>query len=151
MALTFNELKSFLAHGLTALGYADTPTTNQMLMPIIAPGPVSAQRLLKLSPQSIVFLILGSGAGLTTEQLFDQLMVTVRVVGRQNDYDYAEQLSLDVDFVLLQVSGNTQIGATQTLSINRTGGRPALLDYDTSDRYHFTGSYIAEAASSLIV
>jgi hypothetical protein len=116
-------------------------------MPVLDPGPSSDARLLKLSPNAIIFLSLGDGRGFDTEQLFDQPFIRTRVVGPQNDYVTAEQLAADVDAALCSVVGNTMVGSALTRFINRAGGAPSLLVRDTAERYHFTCTYITATAT----
>lgn len=139
--MRYSEIRDFVNAGLTALGYGDNVTLE---MPQFDPGPVTAPQLLAKYPGPVIFLTIGNGVGLTTEDLFDQPFFTVRVVGAQNDYDYAEKLALDVDNIMLAVGSNTVIGETLTLRISRTGGPPQLIDYDSGQRYHWQNTYIAE-------
>lgn len=151
MSLTYRDCASFVHDGLIGLRYVDAPGVGDLAMPALSSGPVTTARLMNLSPGSIIFLQLGGGAGLTTEGLFDRVMLTLLVIGDQGDFDGAEQLALDVDRVLAGgVGGNTQVGGTGALYVTRTGGRPSLADLDSGERYHFTGSYIIEAQSDLV-
>lgn len=115
--------------------------------PRIDPGPANLASLQKLSPQEIVFLDVGGGAGLALEYLFDQPFIGTHVVGRQGDYDGAESLAELVDTAFLLVDSNATIGTAEALYITRTGGRPHLIGKDVADRYHFGCSYIAKAVT----
>lgn len=149
--LTYEDVRDYLKNGLSQVGYSDVlPLADKQAMPLFDVGPTSIEQLKSLSTEAIVFLSLGGGSGLTAEGLFDGLFINVLVIGPQGDYSAAERLALAVDYVFLQVAGNTQIGGAQVLYINRSGGRPSLSDRDDGDRYHFTGSYITEASSDLV-
>jgi len=113
-------------------------------MPLINVGPSTIASLQKLSAGPIVFLTVGNGIGPTTELLYDQVFLTVRVIGMQNDYDYTEKLAYDIDTLFLRVDSNADIGSTRVLYITRTGGAPQLIDFDSSNRYHFQNTYITE-------
>lgn len=139
--MMFSDVQSFLATALAALDYSPLPTFD--------PGPSSDVRLQKLSPNSIVFLTVGDGRGFETEQLFDQPFIRTRTIGKQNDYAGAEKLAADVDASLCSVVGNTLVGTALTRFINRAGGGPSLLLRDTSERYHFTCTYITATATGL--
>lgn len=143
--LTYGDLKSFTSAGLTAAGYGvdDGP-----LMPWIQPGPPLPQ-FVKASPNALVFLTPGVGAGLDMEQLFDRPSTNVRVYGPQGDFDAAEALAQTIDKLYLAVNGNATVGDTKVLYIVRAGGSPALYGYDEADRYIFTCSYIIEAQTGL--
>ena len=144
MVITFADIAAYLTTVLGSAGYGDTTETGNPPMPLFAPGPTSAAALTKKSPQAIVWIAIQSGAGLTTEQLFDRPFVTIRSVGRQLDYDGAEKLAYDVDNALLALGGNATVGAAKVLYFTRTGGGPSLYNYDDADRYAFTCTYIAE-------
>lgn len=137
--MIFSDVQGFLTAKLSARGYKP--------LPLIDPGPSTDPRLLKLSPNGIVFLSIGDGRGFETEQLFDQPFIRTRTIGPQGDYRYAEKLAMDVDTDLCSVVGNTMVGNALTRFINRTGGAPSLLLRDTSERYHFTCTYITATAT----
>lgn len=146
--MRYSDLVTFLTAGLTALGYGTTnPDVGEPLrtMPLINPGPATAAGLQRLSPGTTLFVTLGNGIGLSTEHLFDRPFITVRSIGQQNDFDSAERLAYDVDKVLLSVDRNSQVGSTMALYINRTGGAPALIDFDSASRHHFQATYVTEA------
>lgn len=137
--MKYSDVRDFVTAGLTEKGYGTS-----LELPQFDPGPSTAVALLARYTRSVVFLTVGNGIGMTVEELFDQPFITVRVVGTQDDYDYAEQLAKDVDDVLLAVDHNTQIGSSLTLRISRTGGPPQLVDFDSGSRYHFQNTYVAE-------
>lgn len=149
--LRFTDVQPFLLAGLTELGYGgeNQPLTNPSVrtMPLIDPGPATAQALQKKSPGPIVFATPGFGAGLTLEQTYDQQFLTVRVLGQQNDYESAERLAWDLDRVLLAVQGSGTIGECRVLYVARTGGSPGLIDFDAASRHHFQTTYIIPAAT----
>lgn len=151
--LTYRDVETFLSAGLQRLGYSDanpyTPGGPVKSMPVINPGPFSLPTLQKIGPQAIVFATVGNGAGMVLEQLFDQVFITIRVIGRQNDYDGTEALAYDIDRLLLALNGNGTIGSTPVLYVVRTGGAPQLTDRDASDRYSFQTTYITPAATGM--
>ena len=150
--LSYEDVRSFLSDGLAALGYANANpagTGGPRSMPRIDVGPFAIERLTKLTPGSLVFATVGNGAGLTLEQTYDQVFITIRAIGPQNDYDAAERLAYDIDRLFLAVNSNGMVGGTRVLFVNRTGGAPQLVDLDTSDRYHFQTTYITPATTGL--
>lgn len=141
--MRYSDVETFVRDGLTALGYG---TAGHPAMPAFLPGPPTIERLQKSIPNSILFLTLGNGIGLSGgEGQFDRPFITVRVIGNQNDFGYAETLAYDVDNILLAVQGNTSMGSATALYVTRTGGSPQLVDFDSADRYHFQTTYITEA------
>lgn len=136
--LRYSDIADFVTKGLTSKGYSGVN------FPLLDPGPPTIKRLQSKTPGSMVFLTVGNGAGLAMEALFDLPFIVVRVVGAQNDYAGAETLALDLDALLLDVEGNTQIGTSTALYVNRTGGGPQLIDFDSAERYHFQTTYISE-------
>lgn len=137
--MRYSDVRDFVSAGLTALGYGTAKE-----LPDFDPGPNTTPALLAKYVSTVVFLTVGNGIGMTTEEIFDQPFITVRVVGVQNDYDFAEQLAYDVDNILLSVDHNTVVGTAPTLRISRSGGPPQLIDFDSGSRYHFQNTYIAE-------
>lgn len=137
--MRYDDVKAWAQAGLTEIG-----APYDADMPVFDMGPFTVARRQKLSPQAMVFLLLGAGAGYAHEGLFDNPFLTVRVIGRQGDFPYAEKLAYDLDTVF-DVPGNTLVGTAKTLFIVRTGGAPQLVDLDDGDRYHFQCTYIAEA------
>lgn len=143
----YADVEEFIRAGLAAKGYSTAnPDVSEgaRTMPVIGPGPSTIQDLWKKSPSAMVFATVGNGGGLRKEGLFDTPFITVRVIGLQNDFGYAETLAYDLDDLFLGVDSNTMIGSVLTLFINRTGGAPQLVDFDSANRYHFQTTYIAE-------
>ena len=140
--MRYSDVYTYVSAALTAKGYG-TPGGPEM--PLFHPGPFTIERLQSKSPGPMLFLTLGNGVGLTQESLFDRRFITVRVIGAQNNYDYAETLAYDVDNILLAVAGNTTMGTAKVLYVTRTGGAPQLVDFDKGDRYHYQTTYIVEA------
>lgn len=138
--LTYSDVLTFVTAGLTAKGYG---VGNGPAMPAFHPGPGNIAKLQTKSPHGMAFLTVGNGIGLTKEGLYDKPFIVVRVLGRQNDYDYAQNLANDIDALMLAVENGT-VGATRTLFITRNAP-PQLIDFDAADRYHFQTTYIAEA------
>lgn len=140
MPIKYSDVKSFVQAGLADMGYPDM---------VIEPGPITDVVLAKRNPGEMIFLQVGSGAGLETEQLFDRPFIVTRVIGKQHDYNSAEQLALDLDTLFLRVNSNATIGTAKVLYIVRTGARPENVDWDTGDRYHFQCTYITSAQTGL--
>jgi len=145
--LDYERVRSYVETVLTTFGYGTSPEAPPM--PTFSPGPAGDVGELESSPDAIVFLTVGGGAGLTKESTFDRVFTTAHVVGPQRDFTAAESLALDLDACLLMFGSSDDLDGTWTLGINRTGGRPALLLKDSAERYHFTASYIAEAETGL--
>lgn len=144
--LTYSDVQSFVTAGLTALSYG---VLGQPPMPLIDPGPLTLPALQGLTPGTMVFLTVGNGAGLALESTYDQVFVTVRVLGPQRDYAAAEKLAQDVDRLFLAVGGSALLGTTRVLYVTRSGGGPQLIDYDSADRYHFQTTYVVPAVTGI--
>lgn len=144
--LAYSDVTAFVTAALTALGYGDPTDPESPEMPLLDPGPPTLAKAQKMSPHSMVILTVGNGAGLTTESLFDQVFITARVIGPQNDYASAEQLTRDLDgtFLAFPGSGPAMMGMTHVLYVTRPAA-PQLVDQDANDRYHFQTTYLAEA------
>lgn len=140
--MRYNDVYTFIQAGLTAKGYG---TPGNPAMPTFHPGPSTIHQLWNKSPNSMVFLTVGNGAGLAKEGVFERPFIVARVIGPQMDFTAAETLAYDVDGILLAVDTNTQVGTALTLYITRTAGSPQLVDFDAANRYHFQTTYIAEA------
>lgn len=139
MPLTYNDVYTFLS--------AKTLSTDVVRFDH---GPeTNALRQKQKTPQALVVLAVGNGAGMTTERLFDQVFINVSIWGKQGSYESAEALALAVDKALLSVESPAMVGSTRVLYITRSGGRPQLVEFDASDRYHFTCTYIAEASTGM--
>lgn len=148
--LTYKDVETFLTDGLASLGYGgSTPDSGQPgQMPLVDPGPTTPVKE-KQSPGTMVFATVGGGSGLTLEQTYDQVFITVRTIGPQQDYDTAERLAYDVDGLFLALNSAAMVGTTRVLFVNRAGGGPQLVDYDESSRYHFQTTYITPASTGL--
>jgi len=93
----------------------------------------------------IVMITIGGGAGLDSEDVFDQPSIQIRSCGNQMDYNTAEQLAQDLDRAMYALGPSTTLpNGKRSLTVSRTGGGPALLLRDDAGRYHFTCSYIWE-------
>lgn len=90
----------------------------------------------------------GAGPGLQMDWAVDTRMVTLRIIGKQRDYDDGETFAGDVDRFMLADS-NIIIGTTPALYIVRSGGGPTLIQVDKARRAHFSCSYIIPVASGL--
>jgi hypothetical protein len=138
--LAYSDVVALLEPSLAAMGYG----TSELAMPYFAPDPADNPVAQDQSPTSMVIINLTPGAGLDSEQVFDQAGLYIRTIGDQNDYDGAEKLAQDCDRALIAIDTSQKINGKHTLSIQRAGGAPALLLQDDGDRYHFTGNYIWE-------
>lgn len=145
--MNFSDVETFVHDGYVALGY----DANSATFPVLDPGPATDANLQKLSPGRVIFLTLGGGAGVTSEDLFDRPFITCRVIGDQGDYADAETLAQQLDHMFLAVNqvANRQIGTARVLYVARAGGGPVLLEKDSADRYHFTVTYITETGTGL--
>jgi hypothetical protein len=141
MGIRYSDIESFTKSGLAVMGYSPVPPLN--------PGPITAEVLQKRTPGQMVFLQLGGGAGLNTEQLFDQPFITVRTIGKQHDFNSAEQLAWDIDTLFLRVNSNAVVGTAKVLYITRTGAGPDIVDRDDADRTHYQCTYITNAQTGL--
>lgn len=139
--MRYSDISDFVTSKLQALGYGQD---GGPAMPLIDPGPITVARLQSKSPNAMLFVVLGNGIGLAKEGLFHMPFITVRAIGLQNNFAYAETLAYDVDNTLLAVDSNTDMGGARVLYITRTGGAPQLVDFDAGDRYHFQATYITE-------
>lgn len=143
--MRYSDLDTYVTAGLTSLGYDPALAS----FPVLSPGPATSTELNKLSTDRIIFMALGGGPGLTSENLFDRLFITSRVIGRQADYEDAEALAWALDGLFVKIDSNAVIGTSRVLSVIRSGGGPVLLEKDAATRYHFTCTYVAEASSRL--
>lgn len=138
--LKYADVQTFVSDGLTGLGYG---VGTGPRMPVFHPGPPTIQMLYTKMPHGGVFLTVGNGTGLTTEGVYDKPFVVVRVLGMQNNYDYAETLAHDIDGLFFGVQ-NLIMGTSRVLYVTRNAP-PQLVDFDGADRYHFQATYITEA------
>lgn len=139
--MRYSDVETHIREGLVSLAYG---TAGKPVMPAFDPGPFTIERVQKKFPGPVVFAVYGNGIGLAKEGLFDLTFITVRVVGAQNDFAYAERLAYDVDSLLVG-DGNLTMGTGKALYVTRTGAPPQLVDLDAADRYHFQTTYITEA------
>lgn len=147
--MVYDDLVSYLNGGIGAPLYDYFYATDPNLLPVFSPGPANDTDLQQITPQTIVFLTLGGGVGLTLEGLYDRPFVAVHIVGPQEDYNTAETVANLIDVALNRVTTNTPVGNSRTLYFTRSGGKPTLLMRDSAFRYHFTCSYIALTPSGL--
>jgi Bacteriophage minor capsid protein len=138
--LAYVDVETYVSVQLTTLGYSR--------LPVFTPGPATDLNVQDLSPNEIVIITVGGGAGMDSELLFDRPGVQIRTIGRQDDYNSAEALAQAVDKTMgdmgIYASATRTINGKRVLSIVRTGGAPSLLLKDDGDRYHFTCNYIWE-------
>lgn len=152
MGLRYDDVRLHVTSALQARGYGNgnplNPDVDEVVrtMPVIDAGPWAVRTRWKVTPQGLLFLTLGNGLGPAKEGVFDRPFITVRAIGKQDNFEYAETLAYDVDDILFSLDHNHVWPAGgRTLSVTRTGGAPQLVDYDESNRYHFQATYIAEA------
>jgi hypothetical protein len=141
MAVKYSQIRDYLKTYLAGLGYDPLPTFD--------PGPGADSNALDRSPDRLVLLTFGSGAGLSQEYAIDNPALYVRTVGGQADYDDSQQLSQDVDKGLLKLDHSQFVNGIWITSVQRAGGNPTLLLKDDGDRYHFTCTYIIGAKAGL--
>jgi hypothetical protein len=134
--LTYNDVQTLIANGLTAKGYSP--------LPVFHPGPGPDLDAQDVNPNSMVVIQLLAGLGESTDGAFDRASFQVRAIGPQGDYLSAETLARDIDQTCLTVVSSKSATGKWGLPIVRTGGAPALLLQDDGDRYHFICSYIWE-------
>ena len=136
--MRYADVRDYVTTSLQAKGYGGTKA-----MPTLDPGPPSIAQLQSRSPNAMLVVTVGNGIGFTTEGLFDRTFITVRAIGLQGDFDYAETLAYDVDSIL-DVPKSGMLGTQRVLSVTRNAP-PQLVDYDSAGRYQFQTTYIAEA------
>lgn len=139
--LRISDVETYLKSFLTGIGYNP--------LPVFSAGPGANDDALDESPDRLVLLSFGSGAGMSNEYVFDNPALQVRTAGKQMDYNDAEQLAFDVDKGLLKYDHSMFMGTVWITSIQRAGGNPALLLKDNGDRYNFTCTYIVGAQAGL--
>jgi hypothetical protein len=132
--MRYNDVYTFSRDKLALRGFS----------PDFSPGPASDEIIQGLSPDDIVFLTVGGGAGETVEGLFMKPFITARVIGPQFSYEKAEEMAWALDDIYGAVDRNTDVGEAKVLSIVNSGGKPQLLQLDAANRYHFVCSYIVE-------
>lgn len=111
-------------------------------------GTGSAADIRAVGPGIGAVLSRGGGPGLMAEWAFDQPIVTVRTIGRQNDYDHGEAFAGDVDRWMLADSP-IDVGGHRALYVTRAGAAPTLIEVDGARRGHWSCSYVVPVASGL--
>lgn len=134
--LRFKNLKAFFA-----ARYAEVP-----LKVTIDQGPDTDEDLEQLAVDRMLFLMVGSGPGLSYDGMCDRVTIRARWIGPQGNYDAAEAFALLGSNALLTA---TEIDGVRVNYVDLQGGRPSLLKRDSASRYHFTCSYVTETASGL--
>lgn len=88
------------------------------------------------------------GPGLDDTDITDDISWQARVVGKQNDYNSAENAAdaLDVAFLSLY---SQRIEGVWVSRVRRVGGAPNPLLKDDAERTHFIGSYIVSTELAL--
>lgn len=85
----------------------------------------------------------------TMDGLIDLRGYNVEVAGKQNDFDYAEQLAFAVDRQMLGDGGAVLIGGKRVIARYRAGGPPYSSQKDDGDRTHFVCGYLHEVESGV--
>jgi hypothetical protein len=135
--LAYADVEMFVSDYLTNLA-------TYQPMPVFYPGPAADIDANDISPEMLVIISLWPGAGLDSEQVFDRAGVQLRTIGPQMDYSRGEQLAQDCDRAMLSLQISQYVNNKWTLSIQRAGGSPTLIQKDNGDRYHFYCNYIWE-------
>lgn len=135
--MRFNQIKAFTEAALTAAGIVGVQVRPGPTIPDI-PGPF------------VVWTPYG-GPGLEVDGVFDARSWQFRAVGKQNNYDSAEEVAIALDLALIAHQSSRVGGPTGPWvpSIQRVGGAPAALVLDNADRTHFVCSYIASVELAL--
>lgn len=154
--LGYSDVRTYLEGKLAHYGYGvrdvetgELPDGALYDMPTFSGQPSGDPQSWKVVPGSIVFLAVGGGPGLTKEELFDRVFISVRCVGEQSDHEGGRRLAMAVDRALLAFDSSDYLGTIYTLYVGRAGGSPQLLMRDDGERYHYPTSYIAEAETGL--
>lgn len=104
----------------------------------IYPGPYEAD----IPGEHIIATGYG-GPGEDTDGTMDNVSWQFRVIGKQNNYESAEDVAQRLDKGFLSWhSARMSEGGPWLAGIQRSGGAPAPLLRDDSDRTHFVCSYI---------
>lgn len=118
----------------------------------IFPGPILPE-----NPNYCVVLTRYGGAGLDADGALDVIAWQVRSIGKQNNYDSAEEIADTIDDGFLNHFSSYVFPNPEDLnekiwvpSITRVGGAPNPLLVDDADRTHFVCSYNASTQSALI-
>lgn len=131
---TFKQMKGFTRGVLDAHGMRDVQ---------IHPGP----ELPDVPDRYVVWTPYG-GPGLELEGVLDARSWQARVVGRQMDYDSAEEVAIVLDEALIS-HHSSRVGGLWVPEIQRVGGAPTALLTDDADRTHFVCSYIVSVEMAL--
>jgi hypothetical protein len=131
--MRFSQVKAFTLEVLAA----DYPDVR------VHPGP----NIPDIPNRFVVWTPYG-GPGLEVDGVFDARSWQFRAVGKQNNYDSAEEVAIALDLALIAHQSG-KIGDVWVPSIQRVGGAPAALVLDNADRTHFVCSYIASVELAL--
>lgn len=114
----------------------------------IEPGPISYEGAADTVNRAVVITI-GGGPGLTLEQTYDRILVSVDVAGYQHNHQSAHDLARDIDRKMLAVSSTRDVGNVRVAFINRAGGPPVPVSVDDGDRLHLGCSYLWQVRSGV--
>jgi len=135
--MRFSQIRDFTQAVMDANNWDDVK---------IFPGP----NLPDVPNRHIVWTPYG-GPGLEVDGVFDARSWQFRAVGKQGNYESAEEIAIALDLALIahQSSRVGGVGGPWVPSIQRVGGAPAALVLDNADRTHFVCSYIASVELAL--
>lgn len=111
--------------------------------PYVAKGP----RLPDIPGRYILLTPYGGGGGFAHEQLTSNRPIQVRSVGEQGDWDGAEYLAQQVDY-LFTFGWPDSLDGAAVIRVVRSGGDPYPLMVDDAERAHFVCSYLWEIEST---
>lgn len=88
------------------------------------------------------------GAGLDADGALDIRSWQFRAIGKQNDYESAEDIANVIDIAFLS-HHSSRVSGVWVASISRVGGAPTPLLVDNGDRTHFVCSYLISVELAL--
>lgn len=109
----------------------------------VHPGP----GLPDVPDESVVWSPYG-GPGLEMDGALDGRSWQFRAIGRQNDYESAEEIATVLDIAFIS-HFSSKVGDLWVTSIERVGGAPSPLTRDNGNRTHFVCSYVFSVESAL--
>lgn len=131
---TYARIKAWTREVLDNLGYDDV---------MIYPGP----ELPDIPNRYVVWSRYG-GPGMELDGAMDAKSWQMRVVGKQDDYESAEEVADAIDIAMLS-HVSSHVGGVWVSNVQRAGGAPAVQLVDDSDRTHFVCSYIVSVELAL--
>lgn len=131
---TYSQIQAFSRTALDAAGLNHVS---------IHPGP----DLPDIPDEFVVWTRYG-GPGLELDGAMDARSWQLRAVGKQMDYDSAEEIADALDVALLS-HHSSEVGGLWVSDIRRVGGAPNALMVDSAERTHFVCSYIVSVELAL--